>query len=223
MGDRSFPVQWVKCAITLWLVLAPSARLTAQTPGFPIDWVKNRLHLDEDKLRRAEQRKELLLRELDWPRAPRSVSILVRKAERQLVLSGDGRVMLKRKVGLGQVPVGHKQRQGDNRTPEGDYIVCLRNANSQFHLFLGLSYPSAADAERGLAAGLITKAQHRRIVRASAAGRQPPWETALGGAVGIHGSGSNWDWTLGCIALDDPDIEVLWALCPVGTPVHIEP
>jgi murein L,D-transpeptidase YafK len=151
------------------------------------------------------------------------VAILIRKAERRLVLYGDDREIFSCRVGLGGAPEGTKTRQGDNRTPEGYYRVCTRNPRSLFHLFLGLSYPNEADARRGLAAGLISKTQHRRILEAIRARRQPPWNTALGGAIGIHGSGSSADWTLGCIALDDPDIELLWALCPMGTPVTIEP
>jgi murein L,D-transpeptidase YafK len=179
--------------------------------------------LSRDKLRRAEQRREALLARLGLAEAPRPLSIVVRKAERRLRLEGGGRELLRCRVGLGGSPVGIKTRRGDGRTPEGAYSVCTRNPNSQFHLFLGLSYPNEADADRGLAARLISPAQHRVLVSAARAGSKPSWETALGGTIGIHGSGSDQDWTLGCIALDDADIETLWALCPIGTPVRIEP
>ncbi len=179
--------------------------------------------LRTDKLARAAQRRQALLERLGLRVAPRRVAILVRKAERRLVLSGDGRQLLTCRVGLGSRPVGPKLRRGDGRTPEGEYRVVTRNPNSQFHLFLGLDYPNAQDAERGLAARLISRAQHRALLVAGAAGRRPAWDTALGGWVGIHGSGALSDWTLGCIALDDADIETLWALCPLGTPVRVEP
>jgi murein L,D-transpeptidase YafK len=179
--------------------------------------------LSPNKLRRAEERKRLLLAQLGIAEAPRSVWIVVRKAERRLALLGDGREMLVCRVGLGGSPVGLKRRRGDGRTPEGEYRVATRNPNSQFHLFLGLDYPNEADAERGLAARLISPLEHRALVAAARDGRRPSWETPLGGTIGIHGSGASADWTLGCIALEDADIETLWALCPVGTPVRILP
>jgi len=179
--------------------------------------------LSRDKLRRAEQRRDALLARLGLAEAPGALSIVVRKAQRRLTLDGDGRELLRCRVGLGTSPVGVKGRRGDGRTPEGTYRICTRNPHSQFHLFLGLNYPNEADADRGLAARLISSAQHRLLVRAAREGGKPSWETALGGTVGIHGNGSDQDWTLGCIALDDADIETLWGLCPIGTPVTIEP
>jgi hypothetical protein len=177
----------------------------------------------ESKLGRARKRRRELLARLGWHAAPARVRLHVRKASRRLTLFGDNREMLTCRIALGNEPVGAKQRQGDGRTPEGDYRVCTRNASSSFHLFLGLDYPNRADARRGLAQGLITPGEHRRILAALNAGRTPPWNTPLGGAIGIHGSGAIGDWTLGCVALDDPDIETLWALCPIGTPVRIDP
>ncbi|MEC8425185.1 MAG: L,D-transpeptidase, partial [Myxococcota bacterium] len=94
---------------------------------------------------------------------------------------------------------------------------------SRFHLFLGLGYPTAEDAERGLAAGLVTQAQATRIQEADAARRQPPWNTALGGAIGIHGEGGSSDWTLGCIAVENAEIEELWSVVPMGTRVVVAP
>jgi murein L,D-transpeptidase YafK len=199
------------CALA---VVGAQPRTTTAEPERP---------LSADKLERASQRGQALLARLRLRQAPRSMSILVRKSERRLVLSGEGRELLICHVGLGPRPVGPKRQQGDGRTPEGQYRVVTRNASSQFHLFLGLDYPNADDAERGLAARLISRAEQRALLAASAAGREPPWRTALGGAVGIHGNGGESDWTLGCIAVDDADIETLWALCPLGTPVRLEP
>jgi murein L,D-transpeptidase YafK len=204
-------------------LLTGGSLVAATWDTFPGAWVKNRLNLSTNKLERAQQRRDALLEKLGLERAPREVAVTVKKADRRLVLFGDAKEIFSCPVGLGGSPQGPKERQGDQRTPEGRYRVCTRNASSQFHLFLGLDYPNERDADRGLAAGLVSRAQHRQIVRAARAGRQPPWGTALGGAVGIHGSGSSADWTWGCIALDDSDIELLWALCPVGTPVTIEP
>jgi hypothetical protein len=191
--------------------------------SFPGAWLKNRLRLDNDKLARSRRRKRDLLARLDWPEPPARVRILIRKASRRLTLYGDDREMLTCRIGLGGEPKGAKRRQGDGRTPEGDYRVCTRNARSQFHLFLGLDYPNKRDAERGLDAGTITRAVYNRIMDAHEHRRVPPWNTVLGGAIGIHGSGASWDWTLGCVALDDHDIETLWSFCTVGTAVRIEP
>jgi len=176
-----------------------------------------------DKLGRAQARSAEVLHRWGLATPPRRLRIVIRKAERVLVLQGDGRELFRCPVGLGGAPVGPKRRQGDGRTPEGDYRICSRNAASRFHLFLGLDYPTAADADRGYAERSITAAERDAIKRAREPGGCPPWNTLLGGTVGIHGNGSSWDWTLGCIALNDDDIETLWGLCPVGTAVRIEP
>jgi hypothetical protein len=209
--------------VAVALPLASAAMLAATWDPFPGAWANNRPAQGGDKLERAETRKRELLARLGLAVLPRPLSIRVGKSARRLWLSGGGRELFTCRVGLGGAPVGPKLRRGDNRTPEGEYFVCTRNAHSQFHLFLGLRYPNEADAGRGRDSRYITPDAHRRIVAAVRSGRQPPWDTSLGGTVGIHGSGSGWDWTLGCIALDDGDIETLWALCPIGTPVRIEP
>lgn len=126
-------------------------------------------------------------------------------------------------VGLGFEPVADKQRQGDGATPEGDYFVCIKNPHSQYLLSLGINYPNSVDAARGLETGLISKAEHDRIVRAEKRGVCPPWNTRLGGEIFIHGRGAGSDWTLGCVALDDDAMRTLFAEVEVGTPVHIAP
>lgn len=153
--------------------------------------------------------------------APRVV--LVRKADRALGVYLDGKLAGAYPVALGPSPEGHKLREGDGRTPEGEYYLCTRNPNSRFHLFLGISYPNAKDAEAGRRAGVITEEQHRAITSALAARRQPPWDTPLGGEVGLHGNGTSSDWTAGCIALEDEDIEALWGVLKLGDPVVIQP
>ena len=154
---------------------------------------------------------------------PGKTAILVTKSARRLALFVDGREVYVARVALGQDPGGHKQREGDRRTPEGDYYICTRNDQSRFHLFLGLSYPGLEDAEAGFRDGRITREERDEIAAAIRGRRQPPWKTPLGGEVGIHGKGAGRDWTLGCVALDDAGIEVLWKHCPLGTPVRIEP
>ncbi len=157
------------------------------------------------------------------PRPLPSPGIVVLKSQRELRLySGDEPVRTYR-IGLGFAPEGDKEREGDGRTPEGDFYVCSKNPNSSFYLALGLSYPDEEDARRGLQGGLITQAQHDEIVRAIRRGQEPPWNTALGGEIFIHGRGSDRDWTLGCIALDDENVGELYDAVPLRTPVAVRP
>jgi lipoprotein-anchoring transpeptidase ErfK/SrfK len=151
--------------------------------------------------------------------APR---IVVSKSRRRLELYADGHVVRTYTVALGLSPTDDKERQGDRRTPEGDFYVCMKNDRSQFYLSLGLSYPNEEDAARGLRDGLITKAQHAAIVRAIQHKQKPPWNTPLGGEVMLHGGGTGTDWTWGCVALANPDIKELFDAIPPGTPVRIE-
>jgi murein L,D-transpeptidase YafK len=130
--------------------------------------------------------------------------VLVDKGERQIHLLRDGEVWKSYPIGLGFAPDGHKQREGDGRTPEGDYILDWRNPNSSFYLSIHISYPDAGD-------------------KASAKARaEPP-----GGAIFIHGrhnpSRGNRDWTLGCIAVTDKAMDEIWAAVPNGTPITIRP
>jgi len=114
------------------------------------------------------------------------------------------------KVALGTEPFGPKQRQGDHKTPEGIYSVDAKVAQSEFHQALHLSYPSAADRERARKMGV-----------------------SPGGDVEIHGLGAKWgwvgaahqkyDWTDGCVAVTNEEIDEIWPLVAVGTTVEIRP
>ena len=126
-------------------------------------------------------------------------------------------------VALGFASSGPKQSEGDGRTPEGTYAICTRNAQSRFYLSLGISYPNAADAQKALEQGRIDETAYQRIVLAHRAQRRPPWDTPLGGAIMIHGHGSQKDWTHGCIAVEDEAMDVLWAHAALGTTVLIFP
>jgi len=149
--------------------------------------------------------------------------ILVKKAERKLLLYSDDKLVRTYRIGLGLSPVGDKVRQGDRRTPEGDFYIFTKNDKSAFYLSLGISYPNAAHAERGLRDGLITQAQYDSITRALKAKQTPPQNTRLGGDIYIHGNGAGSDWTWGCVALEDSDVRELFRVIPVGTPVRIVP
>jgi murein L,D-transpeptidase YafK len=148
--------------------------------------------------------------------------IVISKSGRRLDLYSDGRVVRTYRIALGEHAVEDKERAGDRRTPEGEFYVCVKNAASKFHLSLGLSYPNREDAERGLRDHLITRAEHDRIVRAIERHLRPPWDTALGGEIFIHGGGTASDWTWGCVALDNADVKELFDAVPLGTKVIIE-
>jgi murein L,D-transpeptidase YafK len=148
--------------------------------------------------------------------------IVVIKSKRRLELYSNGVVVRTYKVGLGLNPIPDKVRQGDRATPEGDFYVFTKNEKSAFYLSLGISYPNAEDAARGLRDGLISRAVHDAIVKAIKGKAPPPQHTALGGDIYIHGNGASSDWTWGCVALENEDIRELFDAVLVGTPVTIK-
>src|SRR6185295_9365861 len=103
--------------------------------------------------------------------------IVVKKSERRLTLFDGDKLLRTYRVGLGYTPTGDKTRQGDGRTPEGSFYICVKNAASKFYLSLGLSYPDKEHATRGLRDGLINRAQHDEIISALARRQRPPWDT----------------------------------------------
>lgn len=145
------------------------------------------------------------------------------KSERLLFLYDEGRLWFHCKIALGKSPAGMKKIQGDGKTPIGEYAVCTRNQQSKFYRSLGLNYPSSVDALRGFSSGLIDKETCHAILHAVSKGQRPPWDTPLGGEIMIHGGGTeSGDWTQGCIAVDNADMDVLFARCPLGAKVFIE-
>lgn len=134
--------------------------------------------------------------------------IEIDKSDRRLTVFRDGQALRSYTIALGFAPEGDKAREGDGRTPEGTFRIDRRNPNSRFHLSLGLDYPQADD-----------------ITRASAAGVSP------GGDIFIHGQPNALgdaiklarDWTAGCIAVSNAEIEELWRIAPMGTEVVIRP
>jgi murein L,D-transpeptidase YafK len=153
--------------------------------------------------------------------------IVVSKSQGLLTAYGaDGRILKSFPAVVGREASGTKMREGDERTPEGAYTVCFKNPRSRFHLSLGLSYPNTIDAARGLQDGSITQLEYRQIIEAHDAGRVPPWRTALGGEIFIHGGmgeRDERDGTAGCVAISDEAIEELFPQVALGTPVVIEP
>lgn len=144
------------------------------------------------------------------PASARADSLVLEKGAHRLTVYGDGAVLRTYLVALGPDPVGDKHEAGDGRTPEGLYRIDARNPNSLYHLSLHISYPDSA-----------------HVAWARAHGVSP------GGDIMIHGLPNGYesvgaehrerDWTEGCVAVTDPEIEELWRLVPLGTPIRIEP
>ncbi len=140
----------------------------------------------------------------------RADRIVVEKSARTMTLMQGAKVLKTYKVALSRKPVGAKEREGDHKVPEGEYVVDSKNSHSRFHLALHISYPNAADREKARKVGV-----------------RP------GGNIEIHGLDSKYawvgglqrqvDWTDGCIAVTNPEIEEIWPMVPVGTPVEIRP
>ena len=130
--------------------------------------------------------------------------VVVFKGSRRLVLYREGTPIRSFNIGLGWEPTGQKQFEGDGRTPEGSYYINRRNPNSAFHLSLGISYPDP-----------------NQVAAAAADGRDP------GGDIFIHGGlgqrRQKGDWTAGCIAVTDRQIEAIWRMVPDGALVVIQP
>jgi murein L,D-transpeptidase YafK len=139
--------------------------------------------------------------------------IIIRKSQRTLYVYDEGKVIRKYNIALGAKPIGHKKEEGDGRTPEGVYSVIWKNRNSKFNKSLMISYPNKTDVER-----------------ASSKGVSP------GGNIAIHGIGnsrsflglfqsSHWynNWTKGCIAVTDKQINEIYKIIKVGTIVDIRP
>ncbi|AYC99912.1 L,D-transpeptidase family protein [Neorhizobium sp. NCHU2750] len=141
---------------------------------------------------------------------PVATRVLVLKSERRMEILSGGTIVKTYPIALGGSPVGHKEKEGDGRTPEGNYVLDWRNARSGYHLSMHVSYPGPSDT-----------------ARARAAGEDP------GGMIMIHGqrnyfgwlgSLTQWfDWTDGCIAVTNPEMDEIWALVPDGTPIEIRP
>ena len=132
-------------------------------------------------------------------------SVVVRKSDRKLYLMNGQNVVRSYRIGLGFSPNGHKTAKGDGKTPEGTYRIDRKNPQSKFHLSLGISYPNAADWAHSKSLGVDP-----------------------GGDIFIHGEDTKphfWkrNWTQGCISLKNEQIEEVYALVRIGTPVLIQP
>lgn len=116
---------------------------------------------------------------------------------------------------------GPKEQEGDQRTPKGSYYICTINYESSFTLFFGISYPNRIDAEKARSKGLISIDQYNEIIKAQNNKIRPPWNTPLGGEVGIHGGGICRDGTRGCIGMKDEDVLSLEKFISLGMTIDI--
>lgn len=155
------------------------------------------------------------LLDVDDRRARRGSLVVVRKGARRLMLFDDGTRTHCFRVALGFAPTGHKEVEGDGRTPEGWYRTSDKPWSTFDHA-IAIHYPNEADARAAAADRRIGAKTRDRIVADLRDGRVPPQNTKLGGAVLIHGGGSASDWTLGCVALEDADLLALRAALPRG-------
>lgn len=154
---------------------------------------------------------------------PENPRIIVKKGERVLQLFDGEKLIKTYKIALGFAPEGDKEKEGDGKTPEGEFYIFTKNAKSKFYLSLGVSYPSIDDAERGFQSNLIGKKEHDEIIAAVNAKKTPLQKTKLGGEIYIHGGGAKGDWTFGCVALEDEDMKEIFDAVSVGAIVKIEP
>ena len=153
-----------------------------------------------------------------------STRIYVSKMNKELTLIADNKVVGKWSCSLGEFSAnGTKQKQGDRTTPNGDYYICVRNDKSAYHLSLGLSYPDKAAADRGFEAGIISQAEKDAIYSAIDKKVCPPWNTALGGAIMIHGNYQKGVPTAGCVAVSDDVMDILWPYGQLGIKVSVGP
>ena len=147
------------------------------------------------------------------------MKILIEKKQRLLTLLDEKNVPVSSyPVALGFSPVGPKQKEGDGKTPEGDYFICLKKMG-KYGPSLGISYPNEQDALLAHADEQLLSCIRERALHME----RPPWGSPLGGEIYIHGGGTETDWTAGCIALNEKDAEALYARVPLGTPIQIIP
>jgi murein L,D-transpeptidase YafK len=134
--------------------------------------------------------------------------IIVDKSDRRMQLVQDGKVVRTYRVALGFMPEGDKVRQGDGKTPEGEFLIDRRNDRSAFHLSVGIDYPQADD-----------------VRRATEGGYSPGGDIFIHGQPNAIGDGFRLrgDWTNGCIAVTNKEMREIWAVTPIGTPVEIRP
>lgn len=181
-----------------------------KSKGNEIIMLQKKIEALEQEIKSKENEIIMLQKEVSAVQTGPADRILIEKKERRLTLISKGKVLKTYKIALGGNPNGPKERQGDNKTPEGIYLIDSRNKDSRYHLSLHISYPNEKDKKRAKELGV-----------------------SPGGDIMIHGikKGLSWvgdfhtevDWTKGCIAVTDEEIEEIDKLTPIGTIVEIRP
>lgn len=151
------------------------------------------------------------------------MEIRVYKSEKLLEAWVENYIFQTFPIGIGKVEAGHKLCEGDLKTPEGHYLICVKNPRSKFHLSLGLNYPNVNDAKMALQEGRIDINTYDQICQAHKDKKRPPWNTILGGQIYIHGDLESKTWSEGCVRMYKSDIEFLYERASIGTSVHIHP
>ena len=140
----------------------------------------------------------------------KATGIVVKKADRKMMLYENDKLLKTYKISLGRRPIGHKVQEGDYKTPEGLYTISYKNAQSECYKSLKISYPNKIDRQNAKKLGV-----------------------SPGGNIMIHGVGKYFayikkidtptDWTFGCVAVTDEEIDEIWKMVDVGTPIQIDP
>jgi L,D-peptidoglycan transpeptidase YkuD (ErfK/YbiS/YcfS/YnhG family) len=164
----------------------------------------------ENEIISLQEKIETLEQKIFGLRTEPADKVLIEKKERGLTLLSKSEVIKTYKIALGGDPVGPKERQGDNKTPEGTYIIDSRNRDSGYHLSLHISYPNEKDKMRAKDLGV-------------SAGGDIMIHGIKNGLAWIGGSHAEVDWTKGCIAVTDEEMEEIYKLVPNGTIVEIRP
>lgn len=159
-----------------------------------------------------------------------NIWILVSKRRKQVTLHRGLEVISRFSADFGYNAYSDKEVLGSEqdpdqwRTPEGAFYVVRKNPYSKFYRAFLLNYPNAEDAERGMQHGLISQSEYKQIMQAEQRGTAPPMGTRLGGMIEIHGNGTGLssNWTQGCVAVRDTDMDFMWSYVKEGTPVVIE-
>jgi hypothetical protein len=222
-------IHWL---VTFWMVsiLLCISSCTVQKSGSVVDnsqiQTKPRQEaqdLQQSNQHQASEGKALKIDYLTPIQGIRNPSLIAYKDKRRLYVIDSGKVVRDYPVGLGPHSKGDKERDGDHRTPEGEFFVCAKNPGGPLGRSLGISYPTRKHAEKGAFERLISAAALHEILQAYDKKIQPPWNTPLGGGICIQGGGAHRDWTDGSIALYDSDMKEVFEIAQPGTPVHIRP
>jgi murein L,D-transpeptidase YafK len=151
------------------------------------------------------------------------MEIKIYKTKKILEIWEDGKLHQQFPIAIGKSEIGHKQREGDMKTPEGEYHICHHFEDTPYFRSVLLNYPNNLDAQHGLQEKAITLSEYEEICEANNKGAVPLQKTALGGEICIHGELEKRDWSHGCVRMYNKDITSLYDDLRLGTKVTIFP